>query len=151
MQGTTIQGGLYVPQVDPNIQQGFGAVNVKKNELLEKLKENREKHLKEYNKAIELYDKAKKEYLNTMKEQIESRLNGNNLDINFNIRMNVSQPVSYAKQYDSAIRMLEMSTSELVYLNSSEFNQYVLDDWAWKQSWINNNMVLTSGCFITAQ
>ena len=149
--GTTIQGGLCVPQMDPNIQQGFGAVNVKKTELLEKLQANKTKHEKEVEKATELYKKAKREYLNTLKEQIETRLQNEDPDINTNVRMLVSQPVSYAKQYDSAIKMLEMSTSELVYLNSAEFNQYVLDDWAWKQNWANNNMTLISGCHIAAQ
>ena len=134
---------------DPNIQEGFGKVNIAKSKLLEELETNKEKHIKEYEKATRLYKETKIRYLNTMKEAIDARLKDTNEDSDvsttFDLRIVVSEPVSHAKQYENAIKMLGLSTATSVILGQAEFNKYVLDDWEWKQSWDASNYVLCSG------
>ena len=61
------------------------------------------------------------------------------------VQMSVKQPVSHEKDYDVAIRGLELSTAEYVFLDHANFQQYVLDEWNWKADFSNNNSVLFSG------
>ena len=140
---------------DPNIQEGFGRVNIEKKELLAELKKNKEAHVKQYEHAAKLYKQTKIEYLNSLKEAIDARLNsvkpGDDVNTHFDLRITVSEPVSYEKQYDNAIRMLDLSTANSVLLGQNEFDQYVLDDWNWKQNWAANNLVIASGCYMAGE
>ncbi len=45
------------------------------------------------------------------------------------------KPQSFVKEYDYAIKMLEMSASEEVLLTGHDFAQLVMDDWSWRNSW----------------
>lgn len=44
------------------------------------------------------------------------------------------EPVSYEENYDRVIAMLEWSTDETIDLDQNEFEQYVRDNWLWKQA-----------------
>jgi hypothetical protein len=61
------------------------------------------------------------------------------------VQLTVKQPVSHEKEYDRVIRNLELSTAEFVILNTTDFNQYILDEWAWKQDFAANLYAMTSG------
>jgi hypothetical protein len=67
-------------------------------------------------------------------------------NLNPKVSMTVAAPVSHEKDYSTAIRGLELSTAEFVYLDQSNFSKYVLDEWDWKPTFSNNINVLTSGC-----
>jgi len=49
-------------------------------------------------------------------------------------------PQSYEKAYDQIIKMLEMSSDEIIKLSSDEFACFVMDDWDWKESFKNTTM-----------
>lgn len=96
-------------------------VTVKKDELLEKLKTNREAHAQLFKDALEGFRVESK-------KKIEKALAGMEKgtlprSLNFTI------PINRTQQYDEAIEMLEMSVSEEVTLRRYEFNQYILDSW----------------------
>ena len=64
------------------------------------------------------------------------------------VQLTVKKPVSHEKDYTVAIRGLELSTAEFVYVDQSNFSKYVLDEWDWKADFSSNNTVLFSGASI---
>jgi hypothetical protein len=61
------------------------------------------------------------------------------------VQLTVKQPVSHEKEYDKVIKNLELSTAEFVVLNTTDFNQYILDEWSWKQEFSSNLQAMTFG------
>lgn len=129
------------------LRNGGGAmrrVNIEKNKLLEKVKENLEKHIKEYNEAVEDYIAVVQEIcvenVKTAKRnlKVSKEMNGVNGDFNLP-KMFPSTPVSYENEYNRAIAMLEMSADEIIELESEVFNQLVLDEWEWKRNFEMTN------------
>ena len=112
-------------------------VRIEKSELLEILKKNREAHraifeaaLAGYRKkAIQLLDKA-------LKDAKEGR--------KINTWIQLQEPVDQTKDYDRAIRMIGMSVDENIEIGETDFANYVLDDWQWKQQFLTTNAMYTS-------
>jgi len=102
-------------------------IKVRKQELLEKIKYNREEHIKEYNLA---HTEWVNTTINFYQEQINS-LNSTRKQLN---KIPGYEPVSHEKDYDRAIAMLEMCVEEEILLQAQEFNRYVLDEWDWTQT-----------------
>lgn len=103
-------------------------VTVKKVDLLEKVKQNREEHLAEYKEAKE---KMVEEIRNYHEQQL---LVINSGSIEFDTNYNFLEPENHEKDYDQVITMLEMSTEEVIELTNHEFAQYVMDEWGWKDA-----------------
>lgn len=108
--------------------------NVKMNrlELLEIVKQNATKHLADYDEAVQDYKvlvaklaKANLKLANTgdLKEIVK-------------MKKIPSEPVAYADNYNRAIRMLELSVEDTIEVEEHIFNQLVLDEWGWKQSFV---------------
>lgn len=107
-------------------------VRVNKAELLKIVQDNKKKHVKEYEESVKDYKKAA---IKVAKEHVELAKTGD-LEQIARIRAMPSKPTSYEKEYDRAIRMLELSVEETIDLESDVFNQLVLDEWMWKQSFV---------------
>jgi len=101
-------------------------VTVFRTELLKKIKHNRGAHHDLFLKAQVGY---RKEVIEELDKMLEDARNGKN------IRRTISlpEPIDHTKDYDMIIAMLEMSVDEKIMIDNNQFNQYVLDDWAWKQ------------------
>jgi hypothetical protein len=54
------------------------------------------------------------------------------------------EPVDQTREYNKVIRMLEMSTEDVIELQEHEFSQYVLDDWGWKGQFLASNSAYSS-------
>jgi hypothetical protein len=106
------------------------SVKVEKNELLGIVRDNKKKHVKEFDEAVKDYKKAA---LKVAKEHVELAKSGE-LDQIAKIRAMPQRPSSYEKDYDRAIRMLELSVEDTIELEEDIFNQLVLDEWTWKNS-----------------
>lgn len=102
-------------------------VKVKKDDLLAVIKTNREKHLEEFNSASKIFIQDAIEKLTQMLAQAQSK--GKIIQ-----SLGLAEPQSYVSSYDTAIKMLEMSTDDIIELSHQEFMQYVEDSWGWKQS-----------------
>lgn len=50
----------------------------------------------------------------------------------------LESPRSHTKDYDLVIKMLELSTKDEITISGNQFNQYVEDEWAWKNSFVSN-------------
>jgi hypothetical protein len=137
----------------------LGSVYVEKSQLLEIVKKNKEKHDIIYSGALEGYNAAVNNYLKKVESETE-RIK--NLAIEYSkaeshgkvfdktglylIRCDIpSSPVSYAFDYEKTIKKLELSTAEKISLMDNEFNQYVMNNWSWKTSFLASNVGYCSG------
>jgi hypothetical protein len=119
-------GGLLRDAEELNIK-GLKAVTVKKDELLEKIKEARGRHQSEFEEVLAGYKIAMVDTL--AKALRDARKSG---DFNRQALYNLSPPSNHTKDYDRVIQMLEMSVDELIELPVDEFARYALDEWSWK-------------------
>jgi len=53
-------------------------------------------------------------------------------------------PKHYEKEYNRAIRMLELEVEKEIELEEAIFNQLVMDEWQWKDSFIGTNSLFKS-------
>jgi hypothetical protein len=106
------------------------SVKVNKDELMKVLHENKKKHVKEFEESVKDYKKAA---LKVAKEHVELAKSGD-LDQIAKIRAMPQRPTSYEDSYNRAIRMMEMSVEDVIELEEQIFNQLVLDEWSWKNS-----------------
>lgn len=129
-------------------------VNVRKDDLLEVLKENREKHYDLYEKALKGYKDKVREELNDALERARERVDeyltkveaGQVLDISLYVgpRANLPMPKEHTEDYDRAIKMVEMSVDDTLELTEVEFAELVMDDWGWKSQFIQTSTSYTS-------
>jgi hypothetical protein len=105
---------------------------VKRSELLEILKKNREAHHEVFLKAVEGYQA---EALKRLQAKIKA-IKANKL-----VKMFISLPIPEDKtnDYDRVIKMMEMDTRSEIELTEQEFACYVMDSWDWKQQWTTSN------------
>lgn len=122
------------------IKQGLTqmrTIRAKRIDILAKVRENRERHIAEYNQAVEDYKKElaillqqEADKLLAQKTLVESGKFFKPEQPHIEIRM----PESHEKDYDQVISMLEFETEEVIKVESDEFACYVMDDWDWKKS-----------------
>lgn len=98
-------------------------VKVSKEELLTKLRENREKHIQLFDDAMEGYYVEAKKKLNSAINKLDKKDKKPIQSIYFDV------PKSHEKEYNKVIKMLEMSVSDEITLKQHEFDMYVLDEW----------------------
>lgn len=102
-------------------------INVSREELLKKVKENLEKHKKEYEEAV---IKRNTQVIDTLKSFIPDMEEYKGKEVPEHL--NFPKPVSYAEEYEEVIEMLTMAKDDPILISKEEFNRYVLDKWNWK-------------------
>ena len=109
-------------------------ITVKKTKLVKILLKNRENHRKVFEEALEGYKEAVIAHLEKNLEDAKANRNPAGW-----LRFSLIQPVDQTKNYDTALRMLEMHTKPEIELQEHEFRQYVEDEWNWSRSWAMSN------------
>lgn len=104
-------------------------IKVKKTDLLVKLRENLKEHQAIFDEAVVGYKSRAVELL----EDHIARIKRGKLE-----RVHVMLPVpeNHKSDYERVIAMLEMSVDDTIEIPESEFQAYVMDDWAWKQQFL---------------
>ena len=115
--------------------RGLGNVRVTKGFLLDKLTVNRKSHK-------DLYDKAMKGWHLKVVKALEKECKKVEADAAYQPSVFVQKPISYTKNYDRTIDLLEASLDKEFVLTTKEFSQYVRDEWDWKEGF----MTTVSGC-----
>ena len=109
-------------------------VKVRRLELLGKIKANREKHLEEYDEAIDGYKAAAIEEIDRavakLKNRVEELERGEVIHL-AGVSFKLPVPQNHVKDYDQAITMLEMRVDDELTIRADEFACYVMDDWEW--------------------
>ena len=114
-------------------QQGrnvMRSVKLNKTELLGIVRENKSKHILAYKEAVDDYIKAARTIVNYNVDKI----NEGTVESISKCKSVPTAPVSYEDEYSRAIRMLELSVENEIDLDADVFNQLVLDEWHWKNS-----------------
>lgn len=111
------------------------SVKIEKFNLLNIVRENREKHIKDYNESVVDYKNA---VLKVAKRNLELAETGNMESMN-KFRAFPQKPTSYEQEYNRSIRMLELSVDDTIELDNTLFNQLVLDEWQWKSSFVSTS------------
>lgn len=106
-------------------------VKVRKSELREIVQVNRDGHRTIFEKALEVYKERMVEHLEKMIDDVHK-----GRKIEHFIRM--PEPEDHTDDYDRVLKMIDMSVDDEMVIGSSEFAQYVMDDWNWKESFANN-------------
>jgi len=108
------------------------SVTVKVDELLDILKKNREAH-----RAIFL--EAQKGYREEVIRRLDDMLADAREGRKITSYVQFEEPSDQTKDYDRAIRMLEMSVDDEAELNDQTFRSFVMDDWSWKSNFLLSN------------
>lgn len=111
-------------------------VKINKAELLKIVLENKIKHVAEYEEALADY---KAGVVKLAKENLKLAKSGELTKI-ARMKQAPRAPTSYEDNYNRAIRMIELSIvsdDNVIELQEDEFNQLVLDEWAWKRVFSN--------------
>ncbi len=53
--------------------------------------------------------------------------------------MDLGPPIDQTKEYDRAVRMLELAVDENIELTEQQFANYVMDEWQWSQHFMAMN------------
>lgn len=114
-------------------------VRLDKGTLLAKVRENRQKHLKEYEEACAGYIEVAKAQVDDAIKRLQlcrEELDANQPITVENIYFNsLKKPQCHVADYDQVIAMLEMSIDNFVEMTDKLFSQYVMDRWHWTPEW----------------
>lgn len=118
----------------------MNSIKIDRFQLLGIVKENQTTHIAEYLESVEDYKAAA---LKLAQENLKLAKTGDLSSI-AKIRSLPQKPVSYESNYTRAIRMLELSVEDVIDIEEDVFNQLVLDEWSWKQSFAVSNSLYKS-------
>lgn len=110
---------------------GIPDLKYPKEQLLEKLKANREKHAADFKAAMKEYYKATQAACKQVLDMLESGKEVNHAQV----LKNLTHPVDQTKHYDRIIEMLSFTSVDQIELSQEVFTQIVLDEWDWKSSY----------------
>lgn len=108
-------------------------ITVLKTTLLRKLRENREKHLRDFERAKEGYKEAALLALQK-KLEIFSQFNGDSKEVPNLDFGKCPRPVCFIKDYDRAIGMLELHAEDKLILDMEAYQRFIEDSWDWKDT-----------------
>ena len=112
-------------------------VKVNKQELLDKIKANREKHITDHKELVKNFWVTVAGKVEQLKAKVETQ-SGNHFSLNENL------PASHVADYDQVIQMIEMSVEDTITLEYNEFSNYVMDKWHWKSQFDTANALYAS-------
>lgn len=107
-------------------------ITVKKDDLLGKLRENRDDHRRIFEEALAGFGRE-------VAMQLERTLRDIRAGRNRDVRVYASVPKDHTNDYNRAIAMIEMSIGDDITLSESDFAQYVMDDWGWQDQFLSNS------------
>jgi hypothetical protein len=111
-------------------------VLVKKDELIETLKKNRDEHVVAYQEALKGW---RKKVVAACMETSQKAEKGELKKFPHKLDKLTDVPRSHEKDYIRVIQMLEMHTDGGIKLNAQDFARYVQDEWDWKHRWETSN------------
>jgi hypothetical protein len=107
-------------------------ITVPKDDLLAKLKQNRDDHRAIFEEALTGYQAESEAEL---QQQLDLLRAGKRRDI----RIVKVVPRDHTSDYNRAIAMIEMALGDTITLSERDFAQYVMDDWGWQGEFLSNS------------
>ncbi len=113
-------------------------------EILEKLRVNREEHIKIVREAQKgLRDRWRKMLTGALEDLDE----GDPVEPSLHLTI----PSNHTDDFDRAIQMFEMITDEEVSLREESFQAYVRNEWHWRQQFLMSNMAYSESANVLYQ
>ena len=106
---------------------------VNKTELLETLRANRAAHRANFEEALDAY---RDRVVGWLEQRLDAARRGERVEMAFQSPI----PEDFTREYDRAIRMLEMSLDDEIEISSRDFDQLVMDNWSWTPRFAANTM-----------
>lgn len=156
------------------------SVVVYKDNLLRVIRENKAKHDAIFDAALSGYWIASKEKILKKQESFKdyvtvlqqdfaksaeimlSKIENKNRSISsygsipipnasFSYSVDLRYPESHSDDYERAIKAVELSVYDKIELTEIEFNQYIMNNWTWRSSFISSNTdyAYSGVCFTT--
>ena len=111
-------------------------IRVDREEALQILEQNREKHEKQYKKDIETWvKKSTKALAKAAKKAKEEGW------IDRDVLSDLPKPQSYLNSYDSAIARLKADVRDEIELDDREFAAWYEDNWAWRGAFVATSSI----------
>lgn len=107
-------------------------VKVDKKAALTELRKNRDAHRAIFLEALAGY---KAQALEILEKHIADIKEGKI----HRVSVSLPQPEEHTKDYDKAIKMLEMSVDKTIEIDEQSFTCYIMDDWSWKRQFLTSN------------
>lgn len=120
------------------------SVTVDKSELIKTIQDNLKEHVSIYDEAVVKYRSQLEKKISDMLDQVRSGDDVPHV-------IDLIKPVTYAKQYEQALRMLEMSVDEQITLEEETFKNLVMDDWRWKENFLHSNSSYSPKAFAASR
>lgn len=114
-------------------------IKVEKTKLITALKQNRAKHIADYQEATKNWQKELKAMVDSAHSLLDKEDYSLFLDRKHDIFRIDLRPTSHKKEYDTAIEMLEFSADQEIQLDIQQYNAFVKDEWDWRQHWSASN------------
>jgi hypothetical protein len=108
-------------------------VTLDKDELLDVLRDNRERHRVVFEKAIEGFRERAITELDRRIADLKARKGQVDLFVH------LPEPEDHTRDYDRVIRMVEMHQGDTIELDEKAFASYVEDEWSWKREFVGTN------------
>jgi hypothetical protein len=109
--------------------RGVTTVRVRKYELLERIRKNRDEHREIFEEAITGW---KQRVTEVLEEAYQDALQGKKFEPSHWI----PRPEDHTDEYDTVIELLDMSLDEELELTRQEFANYALDNWNWQHDFL---------------
>lgn len=100
-------------------------VTVRKDEFIQRVQANRDKHRATFEKALEGY---KALMLRELEHRIHDLKRGRRIDR----YIRLDEPEDHTDDYDRVLEMARMSVEDTIDLTGQDFAMYVMDQWSWK-------------------
>ena len=113
-------------------------VRVKRDELLAKIRKNRDEHR-------DLFLKAQEGFRARAVEELDKMLALARDGKEVRLYVGLEQPEDHTAEYDRAIEMLEMSQDDTLDVDRQTFAQLVKNEWAWFEKAMVTNTLYASG------
>ena len=115
------------------IRQFNMKTTVRRDWLLERLRENRARHQVSHKEAVEGYRE-------NVKRTLARTLAHFNDPVYIKaVSIHLAVPEDYTTVYDTVIGMLENNIEEVIALQADEYRMFAEDEWEWRQSWLAAN------------
>jgi len=108
-------------------------VRTKKGQVLETVKKNRDEHVMIFQESLKAW---KSDVARTLNTELEKCQSGKNNDWSAILQLENRMPISYEKEYNRAIAMLELEVRDEIELDAQTFAQLIQDDWHWQRNFL---------------
>ena len=113
------------------------AVRIDRDKFVDRVQANRDGHRATFEKALEGYRVR-------VIHELERRVRHVNEGRAFDLYFRLPEPEDHTDDYDRVLEMARLSVDEVIELTADDFASFVLDQWGWKQNFLDTTAMYTS-------